>query len=405
MTLRLKALLLIVLILSALAIVLYKSCDTVMRTSFSGLEQKEVQESLLRVKNILQGDLVMLGSQVGDWASWDDAYEFVENGNQNFINKNILPASFVEIKANLILFVHNSGKIVYEGWFDRNTNEISGGKVSLHGHLGPESRLLNLSYPSSIVTGIINLPEGPLMVAARPIVTTKRDAPIRGTLIMGRFIDNMEIDRLSKDARLSFNVYRLGDPYLAPELATIQNELNAGRASLLIKRSGENDLAVYDYLNDLYAKPSFIIKAVIPRQVMKEGERLIGSLRLVIIAGVAIAGILLALALSIFCFPRPVPVDQRVVPDDWSAGNDLDEPVLIATANQEEATYEEERETDNPDEPDVSASAGTDSDAGDTDESVSVTDETPDPGKSIEQEPGAESSDPTDLQPPPAKLA
>jgi sensor domain CHASE-containing protein len=312
MTLRLKAFLLIVLVLSALAAVLYKGADTVLSSSFSRLEQKEAQESLLRVKNIIQGDLVVLGSQVGDWASWDDAYDFVANGNQQFINKNILTASFVEIKTNLILFVNNSGSIVYEGWFDRKTNQISGGKVSMHRHLGPESRLLNLSYPSSSVTGIINLPEGPFMVAARPIVTTKRDAPIRGTLIMGRFIDSLEIDRLAKDARLLFNVYRVGDPYLTPELAAVQSDL-AVKGAPLVKITGEHDLAVYDYLNDLYGKPSFIVKVIVPRQVMAEGEKAVGSYKLVIGVAVTVSVLLLGLLMSLFCFSRVLTLEKKSV--------------------------------------------------------------------------------------------
>jgi sensor domain CHASE-containing protein len=307
-----KAFLLIMLVLFALAAVLYKASDVVLTNSFKRLEQKEVQESLLRVKNIVQGDLVVLGSQVGDWASWDDAYDFVANGNQQFINKNILTASFVEIKTNLIMFVNNSGNIVYEGWFDRKTNQISGGKVSMHRHLGPESRLLNLSYPSSSVTGIINLPEGPFMVAARPIVTTKRDAPIRGTLIMGRFIDNLELDRLSKDARLLFNVYRVGDPYLTPELAAVQSEL-AGKSAPLVKVTGEHDLAIYDYLNDLYGKPTLIVKVVVPRHVMAEGEKAVGSYKLVIGIAVAVSILLLGLLMSLFCFSRVQALEKKSV--------------------------------------------------------------------------------------------
>lgn len=301
MSQRLKAVCLVMLIFTSLSVGLYSACDTILGDFFGRLEHKEAEESLLRVRDIVQGDQVMLGSQAGDWASWDDAYDFVENGNQIFINKNISNASFMELKVNVILFVHNSGKIVYEGWYDSKKSEISGHKVSIRNHLGTDSRLLKLNYPSDSVTGILNLPEGPLMVAARPIVTTRRDAPIRGTLIMGRFLDDQAIARLSKESRISFGVARTDDPYLAPEFGKIQTEL-AENHTTLVKKFEDNRLITYAYLNDLYGNPTLILKTTLPRQMKKVGQDVISSLQRVIPGATMSAGLLLAVLLYFFCF-------------------------------------------------------------------------------------------------------
>lgn len=130
MTARSKMLLFTMLVFALLASGLYYASGTLLGEHFLRLEQCEIEESSLRVRDQLAGDLLMLSSQVGDWASWDDAYSFVETGSQSFIRTNISSASFIELKTNLILFVHNSGRIVYEGWYDQKSGEISGGKVS-----------------------------------------------------------------------------------------------------------------------------------------------------------------------------------------------------------------------------------------------------------------------------------
>ena len=323
MTNKSKTLLLTMLVFSVMAVGLYLASDSLFGGHFLKLEQHDVEESTLRIKETIAGDLLMLSSQVGDWASWDDAYNFVETGNPSFIKSNISTASFIELKANLILFVHNSGRIIYEGWFDQKSGEISGGKVSIRNHLGPDSRLLKLQYPSSSVTGILNLAEGPLLVASRPILPTKRDAPIRGTLIMGRFLNDVELARLSKESRLQFAVGRIGDPYLLPEFSEAQIDLQKNPRTL-VKPSAAKGLLAYSYLNDIYGKPSIIVRVTIPTSISQQGQSLIEQFQIILIASAAASSIVLFVMLSIFCLPR-----KEVV------GLDPQGAVSVAVAAQE----------------------------------------------------------------------
>ncbi len=323
MTLRLKVILCVVTVFSALLFSLYLGCGSWFGKSYAKLEQRELQDSFRRVQDLLTGDLEMLGSQVGDWASWDDAYNFVETGNPQFIVHNISTNSFKELKVHLILFVNSAGQTVYEGWRDPKSGEISGRKVSIQSHIAAESRLLNHTFPSSSVTGILNISEGLLLVAARPILPTNHNGPIRGTLIMGRFIDEVEIARLSKESLVKFAVARIGDPYISEEFGSVQNLLTL-ESPRLVKTYGENDLAVYGFQKDLYGKPSIILRTSISREILHEGSAAIRTFRYFMLAAGLGAAFILIVVLMFSCLGR-VDALKKGVDQAWANGKPGDD--------------------------------------------------------------------------------
>ena len=83
---------------------------------------------------------------------------------------------------------------------------------SLYLQLKNDSFLLNHSDTQSAKTGIISLPEGPLLVSALPILTSQEQGPIRGTLLFGRWLDAAEIVRLGQTTHLTLALRRLDDP-------------------------------------------------------------------------------------------------------------------------------------------------------------------------------------------------
>ena len=46
------------------------------------------------------------------------------------------------------------------------------------------------------------LPAGPMMISARPIVTSEQKGPIHGYIVIGRYLDAMEVKRFENMMRL-----------------------------------------------------------------------------------------------------------------------------------------------------------------------------------------------------------
>ena len=53
--------------------------------SFSEIEETESLLMLKRAQALMDDDLDQLEIQVRDWAIWDDTYDFINNGTQNYI--------------------------------------------------------------------------------------------------------------------------------------------------------------------------------------------------------------------------------------------------------------------------------------------------------------------------------
>ena len=60
----------------------------------------------------------------------------------------------------------------------------------------------------------MHLREGLMTVATHRILTTHEEGPARGTLLMGRYLDEDAIESLGKITQLRLMIYRIDDTHL-----------------------------------------------------------------------------------------------------------------------------------------------------------------------------------------------
>lgn len=264
--------------------------------SFDRLEEQNTEKNVERAKDALFSDIERIDSIVGDWSPWDEGYEFIMDGNEDFIQTNLDPSTLPNLAVNLILFYNISGHLVYGQSIDINTFEMKTIPQTFQTDLSPNNILLNHKNVSSNISGIILLPEGPMLIASKPIITSSHEGPIRGTVIMGRFIDSDEIERLSRLTHLSVNISRFDD-YRNPDFQLAIPQLSTERPVLIEPVSNEM-MAGYVLLNDIEDKPAAIIRVDLPRAIHKQGESTIGYLMLFIIGSGLVFGIVILLLLE-----------------------------------------------------------------------------------------------------------
>jgi sensor domain CHASE-containing protein len=138
----------------------------------------------------------MLGSTTGYWAARDDTYAFIKDINSDYIRSNIADRTFTALGINLMLFMNSYGRIVYAKAYDpqsRNLTQVPDGlqeQLSLYGFCP------GCLDKQSIYSGIILLSDGPMLIVSHPILTSNREGPSRGRLIMGRYLDAAEVKKL-----------------------------------------------------------------------------------------------------------------------------------------------------------------------------------------------------------------
>lgn len=269
MKLRKKTLVVIGIILICMIFVQYAVSQIILMGSFTRLENQYIGNNVETATNNLQDDINKLDNIVKDWATWDDTYSFIDQLNDNFKRSNVIDVTFMNLKINLMLFINSNGRIVYGKAFDDNGKEIPV-PMQLTG-LSVNDSLMKHNDSDNFLSGIIMLPDGPMLVASRPILTSERKGPIRGTLVMGRFLDAAEIEQLSGITHQSISINRFDDTQMP-------SDFNEARISLLknttsfVKPLTEESIAGYKVLNDIYGNPVIILRVISSREFYQQGQ-------------------------------------------------------------------------------------------------------------------------------------
>jgi sensor domain CHASE-containing protein len=215
MTLRWKTILVIGVTFAALLGILFAFWQTILVRRFTELERQDTSQNTERAVNAVQQDIDSVGTAAADWGIWDDTYFFAQDGNQDYIDANFQNSSFTSLQMNLILVIDSSGQVLHGEAFDLQNQVEVPIPTSLEAHISGDSPLMQ--HPDEEgVSGIAVLPEGLMLVASQPILDSQGEGPVQGTLIMGRFFDSAEIERLAALTNLSLAYYSPTIPACPP---------------------------------------------------------------------------------------------------------------------------------------------------------------------------------------------
>src|SRR3989344_4627380 len=169
-----------------LLVVSVVAAQTIILREFAVIEQQKVNDNLARVVDTYKYDLDNLSRVVSDWAAWDDTYEFIDNKSQAYKDSNLVYGSLANLEINFMVFVNSRGEVVTEmGINHENQKETAGAALKFESVDDEKS-------------GLVVLDSGLLMFAARPITTSNKDKPSRGTLIFAKYLDVGEVEKLSE---------------------------------------------------------------------------------------------------------------------------------------------------------------------------------------------------------------
>jgi sensor domain CHASE-containing protein/signal transduction histidine kinase len=269
MTLRNKTLLSIGLTIVFLIALLYVSSRLILLNGFAKLEEENELQNLKSASNAIQNDIDSLNAMAYDWASWDDTYEFITDGNQDYVDSNLVDEAFPNSRLNFVLYINAKGDLVYGKGYDLQNKEQIPIPKNLLEHVTGDSMLAHHTETDSSIKGLILLPEGPLIVASHPILTSKEKGPIRGALIMARHLDDAEIELLTETSLTPFSVAH----FEGEETPSDLRESLSTEEATLVRLLDSNTIAGYARLDDIYGNPALVIETQMARDIYKQGER------------------------------------------------------------------------------------------------------------------------------------
>jgi PAS domain S-box-containing protein len=271
MTLRNKTLLIIAVTFLGLVVILNSVWRIILLDSFEELEQHNTQRDVERALNALSSDLASLDATAFDWAAWDDTYAFLEDHNEDYVESNLVDGTFGDLGLNLMLFVNSSGETVLGKAFDLENEREVPIPPAIAEHLSPDGLLLRHPDPESHIGGIVLLPKAPMLVASRPILTSEDEGPIRGTLLMGRYLDSAEVERLAEVTLSSLAIYRFDDPQMPTDVVAARTVLSEA-APFVVRPLNGQSVAGYTLIDDINGESVLVLRVDTSREVYRHGQ-------------------------------------------------------------------------------------------------------------------------------------
>lgn len=289
MSIRTKTLFIIGVTLASLICILYLSSKTILLNSCLRLEEYDTRQNVSRALDALNTDISSVNAFASDWAEWDDTYAFVQNHNSSYIETNLALPSFTNNRVNFMIFADLDGNIVKAKAVDLTAGQEKVLPNALIELLQPVLKSANRGDSPIKQQGIILLPEGPVIVASHPILTSKRGGPRQGTLIAGRYLDNKELQRLGETTHLSLFLENI-EPAEASQESPASPQPSE---TLQVQPLNGEFVTGYAVIDDIYGKPVIRLGTRLPRHIYQQG---LGSLYYFLGAQV-LAGLIIALVI------------------------------------------------------------------------------------------------------------
>ena len=269
-SLRTKTILVLLCVLIFLVSGIVLILHSVMIDRILTLEQKNITEHLTRAQNTISEKTDNLAVTAYDWATWDETYKFIQDKNSKYIEDNLMPDTFVNLKLNAMVFMNTTGDIVYAGGMDQSKQAMTPVSQALLDYLkqSPIAKNTDASYH---IRGIIDLPEGPMIIAAYPILNSFAQGPVRGNYVVGFYLDQRFVSSLAQQLNLKLSIEPISR--FAP-----QNTVNPASVKFNILSSKVIEASIV--VNDVNGQPAVALKVEMNRDIYVIGTEGIDNVAL-----------------------------------------------------------------------------------------------------------------------------
>jgi len=263
MSLRLKTIILFSLIFLILLGGTGLLLNTILMNRFIEIEHDHISNNMERTINTINERIIILSNTAYDWAVWDDTYRFIDDGNDTYIKTNLVDEIYDNLNLSTMVFINNNGDFIYNGSKDYSSGEIKTISSAYRDFLKGSSLFQNTD-PNLIVSGIVNLPEGPMLISSCPILKSSEEGPVLGNLIVGQYINEAFTTSLADQLKLdiSIDTFTFGN----------QDQIKTIEDRIVISNVPDSKIRATYIFVDLEDKPVLSVNIVINRDIYEAGK-------------------------------------------------------------------------------------------------------------------------------------
>lgn len=248
----------------------YAGSHWVLKEAFSEVEATEAREDWLEAKAAIQNQVQTIHDRSIDWSRWDDAYQFVQNKNQKFIDSNLTSGTAFSMKMDLLAIYDLKGTPAAAQAIERFNSIEKPDALEVW-------KSLNFKRPETEAPkfGLIWHKGAVAAVTARPITPTDVDSPRAGWLVFLRYLDRETVRGLVRDS---------GNLAIEPRKAQ-----EAQPTGAIPVYAVDNDyLAVLGSLRGISGENVGRLRLITPRGIAHKGNQTLSSLLSVLLGFAAI---------------------------------------------------------------------------------------------------------------------
>jgi len=271
MNLRRKTFLTLAVVIIVMTLIVSIGAQFILLDNYEALEKQRAEVNVKRCLNALSNEVAELDSTASDWAAWDDTYAFIQDANDNYLKSNLVDDTFVNLRLNIMLFVNSTGNVVYGKAFNlQNMSETPVPQDMLQ-LLSATDFLWYHADTESSLTGIVPLQKAPLLIASKPILTSQSKGPIRGTLIMGRYLNSEEIENLEKTNYLPVVITPFNESETQIDFQSLYSSPPFEDTPIFTRQLNADTISGYALIKTVYGGFSFMLRVDMQRDVYKQG--------------------------------------------------------------------------------------------------------------------------------------
>ncbi len=305
MKLWLKTLVIIGVSLVVLVTLLSLFLSAIVLERFTTYEQEETRRHAASAVDTFWNKAMAIDQYANSWAFWDAMYEYITDPDPAFIDSQVeaeLKPGATDLSPDLrvmqtMLFLNTAAEVEWGFYYDREQQRIVEPPPALTAQITPDHPLLQHADLTKGNIGILKLPNEELLAAARPIITSQGDGPARGTVLVGRFIDEHLAADIERTLHLPVSIHRPGAPGLPPDVqqaaAALLAQASTPTPTLALPLT-EQTITGYALLPAVSGEAAVLLRVQQPRTIYQQGRLSV----LYLISALLIVGVITGMGMN-----------------------------------------------------------------------------------------------------------
>jgi PAS domain S-box-containing protein len=335
MNLRNRSLLVLGLTFFVFFIIIAAVSLSVTLSGLDRLEYQDMQDSMKQVRSAINAESSSLQDTTRDWAWWDDLDQYAVDHNADFIEHNADLTSLATLKANLFIIMDENGSLLYGQVLTPDFQVNRSVPDNMLGLIRSNPAMVTHQADDTGLSGILLLPEGPMIVSSAPVMKADRTGPVHGTVIIGRYLEYGPLQRINDMTGYQLFFDWKGNAVSGITPPGIQESLLKQESVILVPEN-ETMTSGYSMVKDLTGK-DIILKLSKQRELHRTGFANIITYLMLLALWAVITGVIVAIVMDRTVLQRVGRLTEHIRSLSDHPG---DVPVPVLSGNDELAELE-----------------------------------------------------------------